>query len=92
MMRYRVTVYGRARCKVVGAVEAGDLLTVAEEDGCATKTGSVREFFHAGSLVGKALGSYTPKTDDDSDTVLPEPTSGEGEIAYRKIDIMVTLQ
>jgi hypothetical protein len=89
---YRVTIYGRARCKVIGAVEAGDLLTVAEEDGCATKTGPVREFFHAGSLVGKALGSYTPKGDVDSDTILPETASKEGEVVYGEIDIMVTLQ
>jgi len=90
--RYRVTVYGRARCKVVGAVEAGDLLTVAQVEGCATKTGAVREFFHAGSLVGKALGSHIPKTDTDSDNILPEPVSEEDEAVYRVIDIMVTLQ
>lgn len=90
--RYRVTVYGRARCKVVGAVEAGDLLTVAEEDGCATKTGPVREFFHAGSLVGKALQPFTPKTDADAEDILPEPVSEEDEVAHGMIDIMVTLQ
>ena len=65
---------------------------MTEEDGCATKTGSVREFFHAGSLVDKALGSYTPNTDADSDTILPEPVSKEGETVYSEIDIIVTLQ
>jgi hypothetical protein len=89
---YRVTVYGRARCKVVSAVEAGDLLTVAEEDGCATKIGPVREFFHAGSLVGKALHSYTPKGSGDAEDVLPEPTTEDDEVVYGIIDIMVTLQ
>ena len=90
--RYRVTVYGRARCKVVGAVEAGDLLTVAEEDGCATKTGSVREFFHAGSLVGKALGSYAPKASGDVEDVPPKEVRTEDEVARGMIEIMVTLQ
>lgn len=90
--RYRVTTYGRAQCKVVEAVEAGDLLTVAEEEGCATKTGSVREFFHAGSLVGKALASYTPPTDADADDILPRPISEEDKRMYALIDIMVTLQ
>jgi hypothetical protein len=58
---------------------------VAEKNGYPTKTGAVREFFHAGSLVGKALGSYTPQKGDDVDTNLPEPASEE-------IDIKVTLQ
>ncbi|HEU0003897.1 MAG TPA: DUF6519 domain-containing protein [Ktedonobacteraceae bacterium] len=90
--RYRVTVYGRARCKVVGAVEAGDLLTVAEKDGCATKTGSVREFFHAGSLVGKALHAYSPETSADADDILPNPATEDDEAVPGMIDIMVTLQ
>jgi hypothetical protein len=90
--RYRVTIYGRARCKVVGEVEVGDLLTVAEEDGCATRSGSVREFLHAGSLVGKALDSYTPKSDDDPDTTIPQPETEEDEKIYGEIDIIVTLQ
>ncbi len=89
---YRVTIYGRARCKVVGVVEAGDLLTVAEEVGCATKTGPVRELFHVGSLVGKALQSYTPKDGGDADDVLPEPTSEEDAAVSRMIEMMVTLQ
>jgi len=90
--RYRVTIYGRARCKVIGAVEAGDLLTVAEEDGCAIKSGSVREFLHAGSLVGKALASYNPNTITDSDTTHSESVSEEDELVYGEIDVMVTLQ
>ncbi len=88
--RYRVTIYGRARCKVIGEVEAGDLLTVAGKDGCATRSGSVREFLHAGSLVGKALSSYNHKSDDDSDTTIPELE--EDDKVYGEIDIMVTLQ
>lgn len=90
--RYRVTTYGRAQCKVVGAVEPGDLLTVAEEEGCATKTGPIREFLHAGSLVGKALAPYTPRTDTDSADILPPPISAEDQPVYGLIDIMVTLQ
>lgn len=89
--RCRVTVYGRARCKVVGAVEAGDLLTVAEKDGCARKTGSVREFFHAGSLVGKALHSYTPEAAATED-ILPNPVTEDDEAVPGMVDIMVTLQ
>lgn len=90
--RYRVTTYGRAQCKVVEAVEAGDLLTVAEEEGYATKTGSVREFFHAGSLVGKALASYTPPVDTEADDILPRSISAEDKRVYGLVAIMVTLQ
>ncbi len=89
--RYRVTVYGRARCKITGTVEAGDLLTVGEEEGCATKTGAVREFFHPGSLIGKALNSYTPKGDETKD-VLPEGVEEDDRVERGMIEIMVTLQ
>ena len=89
---YRVTIYGRARCKVVGTVEAGDLLTVAEEDGCATKSGSAREFFNAGSLVGKALDSYTPREGGDDGEKLSKAIGDEDEDAHGMIEIMVTLQ
>ena len=88
--RCRVTTYGRARCKVIGSVEAGDLLTVSEESGCATKTGSIREFFHAGSLVGKALASYTP-TAAPSEDILP-PDDDDNHITPGMIDILITLQ
>jgi len=66
--RFRVTTYGRALCKVSGSVAAGDLLTVAEESGRAASTGPVREFLHAGSVVGKALGDSTRPTPDDAST------------------------
>jgi Family of unknown function (DUF6519) len=90
--RYRVTIYGRARCKVVGTVEAGDLLSVAEEDGCATKSSSVREFLHAGSLVGKALGSYTPREGGDDGNMLSRAIGEGDEVVHGIIEIMVTLQ
>ena len=73
---FRVTVYSRARCKIVESVEAGDLLTVSEVDGCATKTGLGHRLFSPGSILGKALDSYEP-SDDDS---------------VGMIDVMVTLQ
>lgn len=80
--RFRVTTYGRARCKVKGSVEAGDLLTVAEEDGYAARTGPIHEFLHAGSLVGKALETYTPQASASSDD----------SIIADMIDILVSLQ
>lgn len=80
--RFRVTTYGRARCKIVGSVEAGDLLTVAEENGYATRTGPVHEFLQAGSLVGKALEAYTPKMSD----------SASNAIIADMIDVLVSLQ
>ncbi|HJT57487.1 MAG TPA: DUF6519 domain-containing protein [Ktedonobacteraceae bacterium] len=89
---YRITIYGRARCKVVGDVEAGDLLTVAEQAGCATKTDAVRELFHLGSQVGKALEAYRPQIDPNADTILPAPANEDDEIVPGMIDIMVTLQ
>ncbi len=73
---YRIVTYGRTQCKVVGSVEAGDLLTVAEEHGHAAKTGSLRELFVPGSLLGKALATYTP---DEDNTV-------------SMVEVMVTLQ
>lgn len=72
----RVITYGRARCKVVGRVEAGDLLTASKEHGCATRTEPLHEFFKPGALVGKALASHDP-----GDKHMPGI-----------IDIMVTLQ
>jgi hypothetical protein len=80
--RFRVTTYGRARCKIAGPVEAGDLLTVAEENGYAMRTGPVHEFLQAGSLVGKALEAYTPKTSD----------SASNAIIADMIDVLVSLQ
>jgi len=66
---YRVVTYGRALCKVRGGVEAGDLLTAAEERGHAVKTGSLRELFAPGSLLGKALAPYTPNEDEEESSV-----------------------
>jgi hypothetical protein len=74
--QYRVTIYGRARCKVIERIEAGDLLTASEHAGCATRTGMLHELFKPGSLIGKALVSHTHE-DDDTPAL---------------IDVMVTLQ
>jgi hypothetical protein len=92
--RFRVTIYGRARCKIIASVEAGDLLTASEENGCAIKTGPVHEFFNPGSLIGKALDSYTPEeTDTSEDVLVPGATNiREDAPAPGIIDIMVTLQ
>lgn len=80
--RFRVTIYGRAMCKVSGSVVAGDLLTVAEESGHAMSTGPVREFLHAGSVVGKALG--------DSTRQMPDDASNTSEVGL--VEILVSLQ
>jgi hypothetical protein len=63
--RFRVTIYGRARCKVTGRVEVGDLLTAAREDGCATKTGLAPEVFRPGAILGKALDAHEPEGADE---------------------------
>jgi hypothetical protein len=63
--RFRITTYGRAYCKVADSVEAGDLLTPSEVDGCATKTNPLHEFFQPGTLVGKALVSFVSDGSDD---------------------------
>ncbi len=55
--RVRVTTYGRARCKVVGPVRAGDLLVPAQAPGCARRR---RFWLWAGTILGKALADYQP--------------------------------
>lgn len=82
--RVRVTTYGRVRCKVSGSIEAGDLLTVAEEHGHAAKTGPVHEFLHAGSLLGKALeASPSPEA---------SPSADASNVGAATIEILVSLQ
>jgi hypothetical protein len=54
---YRVVIYGLAPCKVVGAVVAGDLLTVATAEGNARRGGV---FLRPGTVIGKALRSFVP--------------------------------
>jgi hypothetical protein len=61
---YRVTTYGRARCNITEECQAGDLLTVAEIDGCATRTGPAHRLFSPGTTLGKALERYDPEDDD----------------------------
>lgn len=56
--RARVTIYGRARCKVVGPVRAGDLLVPSSTPGCACRR---RGFWpRQGHILGKALADYQP--------------------------------
>ncbi|MFN8503364.1 DUF6519 domain-containing protein [Kouleothrix sp.] len=55
--RYRVVSYGRAPCKVVGPVAAGDMLVVADEDGYARRAGL---FIRPGTVLGKALADAVP--------------------------------
>jgi hypothetical protein len=56
--RARVTIYGRARCKVVGPVRAGDLLVPSSVPGCARRR---RGFWpRLGNVLGKALADYQP--------------------------------
>ncbi len=56
--RARVTIYGRARCKVVGPVRAGDLLVPSSVPGCARRR---RGFWpRLGHILGKALADYEP--------------------------------
>lgn len=54
---YRVVIYGRAPCKVVGEVAPGDLLVVASEEGYACRGGI---FLRPGAVIGKALAASVP--------------------------------
>ncbi len=59
-----VTIYGRARCKVIGTILAGDLLTVSDVDGFATTARFADEILSQGSIIGKALESYEAEDPD----------------------------
>jgi hypothetical protein len=74
--RYQVTTYGRARCKVVGPVEWGDLLTVSHRGGCARALRPEHLASHHGTILGKALDAYLPDNED----------------SIEMIEVMVTLQ
>jgi hypothetical protein len=57
---YRVVVHGRARCKVIGRVEPGDLLVPAEEEGHARRA---RWYERSEMIIGKAVSftRFAPK-------------------------------
>lgn len=67
--RYRVTIYGRARCHVVGPVNQGDLLIASGDPGHATRIDRSESSHHAGSIVGKALEAYLPDRPDQPGTI-----------------------
>lgn len=57
--RYRIVMQGRTQCKVVGMVEAGDLLVACHLPGHAHKAGI---YVQPGTLIGKALESFHPSS------------------------------
>jgi len=63
-IQVRVIIYGRARCRVVGRVDAGDLLVPAKIDGHACSA-SFFTFLQPGTVLGKALGGHNPATPDE---------------------------
>lgn len=63
---FRVTVYGRARCHVIGRIQPGDLLVPSKIKGCA-RAGVT--YLKPGTLIGKALGSYQPDDNDQAGMV-----------------------
>lgn len=66
-VRYHITTHGRARCRVVGQVEWGDLLAVSHHHpGCARALPAEQIVSHHGAILGKALEAYVPDDDDDS--------------------------
>lgn len=65
-MLYQVITYGRARCRVIGQVDVGDLLTVAYKHGYARAVGEENVASHYGTILGKALEAYLPDNDDAS--------------------------
>ncbi len=58
----RVILYGRARCKVVGSIEPGDLLVPSDRPGCARKGGL---YLRPGTMIGKALSGHHPANAHD---------------------------
>ena len=58
--RLLVTVYGRAHCKVSGAVAEGDWLTLSDQPGHARALSFEQRVLHRGVLLGRALASYDP--------------------------------
>lgn len=50
----RVMLYGRAKCRVVGEIEPGDLLVPSKKPGYAQKAG---RFSWPGTIIGKALST-----------------------------------
>ncbi len=59
---YRVVLQGRVRCKVIGAVKPGTLLTPAELDGHARQGGF---YLQPGTILGKALRAHIPDKPED---------------------------
>lgn len=59
---YRVVSSGRARCRVRGAVQQGDLLVVSDLPGHARRAGL---YVRPGTLLGKALSTWTPEAGED---------------------------
>ncbi|HEX9439409.1 MAG TPA: hypothetical protein VF909_07005, partial [Roseiflexaceae bacterium] len=55
---YRIAIYGRAQCRVVGNVRPGDLLTTAETAGCAERAAL---YIQPGSIIGKAIKGHNPQ-------------------------------
>jgi len=60
--RYRVALQGRTQCKVVGVVDAGDLLVACHLPGHAHKAGI---YVQPGTVIGKALQSFHPSNGKD---------------------------
>jgi hypothetical protein len=59
--KVRVTLYGRAQCQVIRAVQPGDLLVPSQLKGCA-QAGGV--YLRPGTIIGKALSPYQPDQAD----------------------------
>jgi hypothetical protein len=62
----RVAVYGRARCRVIGRIQPGDLLVPSQIKGCARAAGI---YLKPGTIIGKALGAYQPDDNDEAGTI-----------------------
>ena len=58
----RVALNGRARCKVIGPIDPGDLLVPSDQPGCARKGVG---YIKPGTLIGKALSSHHPRDDGE---------------------------
>ncbi len=58
--QHHVIIYGRAKCKVIGAIKPGDRLTASEREGCARRADVETGNFKSGTIVGKALVPYEP--------------------------------
>lgn len=64
--RYRIATRSIVPCRVIGPIDLGELLVPSETPGCATCAGF---FIRPGTLLGKAVSSFTATAENPQGTV-----------------------